>query len=264
MHRWLAVLALVGGCSFALSGPDPDRPRNQAPRCDTTKGLVVLDGLMATAMGVVALTLVDTEEPAIALLPAAIGALYVGGAIRGNSNVNACRTEMDGFAMGRTPPLPDESEPAAVAASRPMVTAPVATEPPAPVPAVNAQPGSPAPPLVTPPPAPPTAQPPPPAPGPMTMRPRAPAPPPRPAPSDDAWGEFWKEVAVMRSLAVIATALAAPVLVSSVAHADDEIVRGSVVKIEAQEIYVNLGADQGRRPAARRCASSAPSRCAIP
>jgi hypothetical protein len=30
-----------------------------------------------------------------------------------------------------------------------------------------------------------------------------------------------------------------------VAHADDEIVRGSIVKIEAQEIYVNIGVDRG-------------------
>jgi hypothetical protein len=44
----------------------------------------------------------------------------------------------------------------------------------------------------------------------------------------------------MRSLAV-ALAILAPAL----AHADDEIVRGSIVKIEAQEIYVNIGADRG-------------------
>ena len=29
------------------------------------------------------------------------------------------------------------------------------------------------------------------------------------------------------------------------AHADDEIVRGSVVKVEQQEIYVSLGGKQG-------------------
>ncbi len=31
----------------------------------------------------------------------------------------------------------------------------------------------------------------------------------------------------------------------AVAHADDEIVRGAIVKIEAQEIYVNIGVDRG-------------------
>jgi hypothetical protein len=35
------------------------------------------------------------------------------------------------------------------------------------------------------------------------------------------------------------------VLVPVLAHADDEIVRGTIVKIEAQEIYVNIGADRG-------------------
>lgn len=46
----------------------------------------------------------------------------------------------------------------------------------------------------------------------------------------------------MRALRlVLAVALLAPMT----AHADDEIVRGSIVKIEAQEIYLNLGVDRG-------------------
>jgi hypothetical protein len=39
----------------------------------------------------------------------------------------------------------------------------------------------------------------------------------------------------------VVIALLAPAL----AHADDEIVRGAIVKIEAQEIYVNIGVDRG-------------------
>ena len=46
----------------------------------------------------------------------------------------------------------------------------------------------------------------------------------------------------MRALVLAVGALLAPAL----AHADDEIVRGTVVKIEAQEIYVNIGVDQRR------------------
>jgi hypothetical protein len=44
-----------------------------------------------------------------------------------------------------------------------------------------------------------------------------------------------------------AMALAVALLVTAlgVAHADDEIVRGAIVKIEAQEIYVNIGVDRG-------------------
>src|SRR5262245_21843194 len=43
----------------------------------------------------------------------------------------------------------------------------------------------------------------------------------------------------MRALILLA------VLAPAIAHADDEIVRGSIVKIEAQEIYVNIGVDRG-------------------
>lgn len=42
-----------------------------------------------------------------------------------------------------------------------------------------------------------------------------------------------------------ATVAAIVLLLPALAHAEDEIVRGSVVKIEAQEIYVNVGVDRG-------------------
>jgi hypothetical protein len=50
----------------------------------------------------------------------------------------------------------------------------------------------------------------------------------------------------MRPTAVQRTtlAIAAICLATSLAHADDEIVRGAVVKVEAAEIYVNLGKDR--------------------
>lgn len=201
MRKWLVVLLLVPGCAFALSGPDPDRPRNQPPRCDTTKGLVVADGLMATALGVVALSLTAADEPAIALLPAAIGALYVGAAVRGNNNVNQCRAAMDSYAMsyGRGPALADESQ----AGSASVETPPIAAAPMEPA-VVNPQPitsplpaaqppvaQAPAQPPVAQPPvaqvpvaAPPAAQPAQPRPPTTRMRPR----------TDDEWGEFWKEV----------------------------------------------------------------------
>ncbi|NVB85207.1 MAG: hypothetical protein HOV81_42975 [Kofleriaceae bacterium] len=190
MRKWLVVLLLVPGCAFALSGPDPDRPRNQPPRCDTTKGLVVLDGLVATGMGIAALSLTAADEPAVALLPAAIGALFIGGAVRGNTNVNACRAAMDGYAMSMGHgPLPDESQEPGSQRS-PIATAPME-------PAVNPQPLTP-PPVVPPPAQPPVAQPPaqqpPVAQAPVvqpTPQPRAPMTKTR---SDDEWGEFWKEV----------------------------------------------------------------------
>lgn len=45
----------------------------------------------------------------------------------------------------------------------------------------------------------------------------------------------------MRAALVIAAMLAG----ASLAHANDEIVRGSIVKIEAQEIYISVGVDKG-------------------
>src|SRR6187551_1913096 len=92
MSRWLSVVALLScwGCAFSLDGPDPNRPRNTVPRCDTSKGLVALDGVMATTMGVAALSLSSESEPAIALLPLGLGALYLAGAVSGNRSVNRC------------------------------------------------------------------------------------------------------------------------------------------------------------------------------
>src|SRR4051794_7419529 len=45
---------------------------------------------------------------------------------------------------------------------------------------------------------------------------------------------------MMRALAVIAV-----LCIATHAHADDEIVRGAIVKIEAQEIYVSVGSSRG-------------------
>ena len=50
----------------------------------------------------------------------------------------------------------------------------------------------------------------------------------------------------MRRALVLAIAVLAP----AVARADDEIVRGAVVKIEAKEIYVDIGSDRGVAPGA--------------
>ncbi len=93
MSRWLLVAALLGcwGCAFSLDGPDPKRPRNRVPRCDTSKGLVALDGVMGTAFGVTALAFASNDEPAAALVPLGIGALYIAGAVSGNRSVDACR-----------------------------------------------------------------------------------------------------------------------------------------------------------------------------
>jgi hypothetical protein len=49
----------------------------------------------------------------------------------------------------------------------------------------------------------------------------------------------------MRAFIPIAATILALTLAPPRAHADDAIVRGAVIKIEAQEIYVNIGVDRG-------------------
>lgn len=212
----LVSSSLLGGCAFSLSGPDPSRPRNRAPECDTSKGLVVLDGLMATAMGVATLALVNEPEPGIALLPLTLGAVYLGGAVKGNSAVNKCReatneyqgaeTARDTLANMDDPyddeplPAPRNPRPAPVPATN--VVPPAARPanpyagtspyPPAPGQAYPPAPGQPT--YPQPPAPPPTAGPPPAAPRP-TAQPRRPAPQtPPPAAGDDDWTDFWREV----------------------------------------------------------------------
>jgi hypothetical protein len=203
MQRWLAVLVLFSGCAFGLSGPDPDRPRGRMPKCDTSKALVAVDGAMALTSGLIAVTLADTSEPAVALLPLSIGAIYLAGAVRGNSNVNKCRaamSEFENYTAARytmpeggasaqredeeelpqrevTPPPHTEmiKQPAPVASTA-VATAPqpqqrVIPAPPAPVPA------------------------PAPAPAPTAKAPAAKsAAKPAPKQADDDWSDFWREV----------------------------------------------------------------------
>ncbi|HEU4611395.1 MAG TPA: hypothetical protein VFS15_04940, partial [Kofleriaceae bacterium] len=165
-------------------------------RCDTGKGLVLLDGVMAATAGVIALSLVDTNEPAIALLPASIGALYVAGAVSGNGAANRCRAAIDDYesyqaARDAVPPADDdEPRPRPRLPERPMApasqpAASVATAPataaPAPAAPSNVPPAAPA--------AAPVAAPAPASPA------RRPAPAPAPASaSDDDWSAFWREV----------------------------------------------------------------------
>src|ERR1700742_1544229 len=86
----VVVVALAGGCSFGLSGPDPKQPQGQEPKCDTEKTTVIGDGLLATAAGITTLA-IGAENGAAAIVPAVLGAVFVGAAIHGNNAVNDCR-----------------------------------------------------------------------------------------------------------------------------------------------------------------------------
>jgi hypothetical protein len=138
MTRWCFVLALVAGCSFSLSGPDPRRPAHSIPRCDTTKNLVVIDGLLATS-AFITTAAIGGDNAAGAVVAALIGAAFVAGAVHGNSAVDECRKANEEYVAGlEAPQLPPEyQEPAqqrevAVAPPAPVPT-PVVAPPPPPV-----------------------------------------------------------------------------------------------------------------------------------
>ena len=181
MPRWVLPIILVTGCAFSIQGPSPDRPRNQIPKCDTGKGLVALDGVMATASGIVAMSLVANDLGAAALLPLAIGGIYIAGAVHGSRAADACRAEIDSFesnlAARDTIRIndPDDEQPRprpAAVDAQPPVPLPVAPPPPPPQPPI------------------PVVQ----APAPQQPAAQKPAAKPAPAPKDDDWSDFWREV----------------------------------------------------------------------
>lgn len=229
MSRWLLAAVVLGcwGCAFSLDGPDPQRPRNRVPRCDTSKGLVALDGVMATAFGVTTLAVAAEGEPAAALIPLGIGALYLGGAVAGNRSVDACRKALeeydqsydaeryaisddedddeDGEGRRRTKPLIPRGQPAGQAAQPPPYQTPYPPPgyPNAPAPTGYPQQPTPAQPFPAQPPAapvtqplspPPQSQPQPQPPPPRQPKQQRPAPPPPPASGDGDWSDFWREV----------------------------------------------------------------------
>ncbi|HUS30596.1 MAG TPA: hypothetical protein VMZ53_18935 [Kofleriaceae bacterium] len=212
----VALVCMTGamGCGFGLSGPDPQRPREQMPKCDTGKGAVVVDGLMATVASVVAIALVSADEPAGALIPAGIAAAYIGGAVHGSRAVDSCRAAMDEWSGAiaardqlRAGPPGDDDEP------RPRRTTVAPVDPyysPGPV-APQAPPQYPPqyPPQQVPPPQVPPQQGPPQQQVPPQQVPPQQAPPPQAPqqptrqappkskqapPSEDDWSDFWREV----------------------------------------------------------------------
>jgi hypothetical protein len=110
MARWF--LLLLSGCSLAISGPSPDRPRNKPPTCDTSKGLVALDAVVAATMSVIALSLATGNNGGEAVAPVLVGGIFAASAIHGNNAVNACNREQANYesemAANRTPAGPEE------------------------------------------------------------------------------------------------------------------------------------------------------------
>ncbi len=140
MMRWFLCVvtggAMLSGCSLALSGPSPDRPRNKVPQCDTSKGLVVVDGLIATTLGIVAASVAASNNGGAAVLPLLGAGVFTASAIHGNNVVNACNREMGNYesevAAARSPLPPDEEPRPAAVAMQPALALPSQPQPQAP------------------------------------------------------------------------------------------------------------------------------------
>jgi hypothetical protein len=131
--RSFLIALCSAGCSLAMTRPDPARARDKAPVCDTGKGPVVLDAVMASILGTAALGLVGSSSSSAqstAIVPAIFGAIYLGSSVHGNSVANECRKAMEDF--GAPPPI--EQEPAVVVRRHPKPAAPTVAALPPPVP----------------------------------------------------------------------------------------------------------------------------------
>ncbi|MBA3453152.1 MAG: hypothetical protein H0T42_08670 [Deltaproteobacteria bacterium] len=181
------LVVMTSACSLALSGPDPQRASNVAPRCDTGKGLVALDWVAGAVLATIAIGALEADVSEAAAVSALSAAAFVASATRGNGVVNRCRED---FAL-YSPAMRDPDE---EVARRPRPTRfddPYAQ--PSDLPARRVVKPSPAaaPRVATPPLAanpPPATTTPPPATTPSAPAPRT------PAPDADEWSEFWTEV----------------------------------------------------------------------
>ena len=182
---------------MAISGPQPDRSRNEVPQCDTGKGLVAADGLWGTLFGVASLAAFSNEEAGAGVALGAVTALFIASAARGNRAANECRDSFNEYNVA----IRDADQRRLIADTQPAVRVrpkkkPKPVEPPPepvpqqvepePAPVVEEPQPEPAPEYSTPRPAPVK-------PAPPVAKP-APKPKPKPAPTDDDWSSFWKEV----------------------------------------------------------------------
>jgi hypothetical protein len=203
--RILIATICATGCSLGISGPDASRNKSTFPVCDNTKSLVVVDGLVASALALVAIGSLSSDAADGALVAGLLGAGFAGAALHGSNKVDDCRTAIDEFQrsplvtqtpvdddeprrrpMRQRPSDPDPAAPAPTptaptptapipTAPAPVAPAPVAAAPAALVPAPAAEP-APSPPPVAPP------------------KKAKPAPPPPGPAAEGTWKAFWREV----------------------------------------------------------------------
>ena len=88
----------AGGCGALFSqAPPANRAPTDAPVCSTGRGGVVVDGILATALGVGALAALGDDETGVALGLGLTGALFVGSAIVGDRAATSCQTATADF-----------------------------------------------------------------------------------------------------------------------------------------------------------------------
>src|SRR5690349_5985424 len=95
------AMASAGCAMIAAKAPDPDRPRDQPPMCNDGKGGVVLDGIMATALGVATLGLAADDGGGAAAITGVGTLIYGISAGVGSSSANKCRQANEEFAQLR-------------------------------------------------------------------------------------------------------------------------------------------------------------------
>lgn len=94
----LSVVSMSTGCAvLAAKAPDPDRPRDRPPMCNDGKGGVVVDGLMTTTFGVIAIAMAADGEGEGAAIMGLGGLAYGLSAAAGNSSANKCRAAHDEY-----------------------------------------------------------------------------------------------------------------------------------------------------------------------
>ena len=129
----IAAILCLGACSFGIQGPVSSFPASTPPSCETSKGRVTADTVIAAASAAAGLGLLaDHNGGGAALL--LTSALFAGSALIGNRTVDSCRLAMSEYevAASSAPMRPLARAPVdpydAPARSAPVVAAP----PPAP------------------------------------------------------------------------------------------------------------------------------------
>jgi hypothetical protein len=107
--RHALLLSLASACSLGITGPSPDRPRREVPKCDSGKGLVALDGLVGTSLAFAGIAVMGGGDTGPGAALALAGGAFLLSAVHGNGNANACREEMVKFTLETSPQFDDET-----------------------------------------------------------------------------------------------------------------------------------------------------------